>query len=170
MFRVVSKNETSYRQNIYVVSICRVSKMAKAKPIRNVWKIVAIVFILLFVAALAAGYFRAHRFKSSFKATTPDIADFAKAVVATELKANGEDIANYEVHIGNKVRKVNREGVSTNIMHVSLQNDSTRQAYLVDLTNGEVVMHSKTEYYGWMSESKRLPFRERPWFGKRGWR
>jgi hypothetical protein len=137
---------------------------SKGKQKLNVWKIVAIVFIILFCAALIGGLFRISRPRSSFTAPTREQIDSAKAVVAQELEKHGDDINNYEVVVSSMIGKFRDMGIGLSpgppgrqdppgmhegrVIHISLHGNSTSHFYLIDIDSGKAVMHSLTEWMG----------------------
>ena len=134
---------------------------SKGKQKINVWKIVAVVFIILFCAALIGGLFRMSYPRPSFMAPTQEQIDSAKAIVAQELAKKGDDINNYEVVVSNLIGEFKdiRIGVYPkpsrqappgtpvgNVIHISLHSNSTSHFYLIDIDSGKVIMHSLTEW------------------------
>jgi hypothetical protein len=131
---------------------------SKGKQKMNVWKIVAVVFIILFCMALIGGLFRISYPRHYFMAPTQEQIDSAKAIVAQELAKEGDDINNYKVVVSNRIGKFNgidigvhpeppgRQIPSGNVIHISLQSNSTSHFYLIDIDSGNVVMHSFTEW------------------------
>lgn len=130
----------------------------------NVWKIVAVVFIVLFCFAVAGGLFRIYHNEPPMSVPTQEQMDSAKAVVAQELVKNGDDISNYEVTVSPQIRRLermpppffmmkgsdeprfNEEMQAGNTIHVSLRSDTKTHFYLVDIDTGKIIMHSFTEW------------------------
>jgi len=121
---------------------------SRGKQTVNVWKVVSVIFIFLFILVLVSGLFRVQDFKGSFKTPTQDQIEYAKAIVARELQNQSDDINNYQFIISEDIRRFDRITPSKNIIQVSLQKNSTMQMFLIDIDSGEVLMHSKTEFYG----------------------
>lgn len=120
-----------------------------AVPIKkNYWKLVAVLFTFLFAVLLIFGLVRAYHFKSSFSSATAEQVKIAQELVSFELKKNGENIFEYDVHIFNKIKHVQRKNISSNILQVSLKKDLMSQVYLIDVDKKFVVLHSRTEFYG----------------------
>ena len=135
---------------------------SKGKGKMNVWKIVAVVFIILFCAALVGGLFRISRPRSPFMAPTQEQIDSAKAIVAWELEKSGDDIKNYDVVVSNMIGKFNDIGMGVSprppgrqnavgihegkVIHISLHGNSTSHFYLIDIDSGKIIMHSLTEW------------------------
>lgn len=135
---------------------------SKGKQKMNIWKIIAVVFIVLFCAALIGGLFRISHPRSPFMAPTQEQIDSAKAIVAQELAKEGDDINNYEVIVSNRIgkfnginigvhpgqsgRKIPPETRAEKIIHISLHGNSTSHFYLVDIDSEKVIMHSFTEW------------------------
>lgn len=124
--------------------------MKKSKNI-NVWKIVSIVCIVLFFLIVLGKFARLHSFRSSFSVPSEDQIVFAKYVVAEDLMKRGDNITNYDSGVDNKIRKFGRGGVQKNMIQVYLSKNSTRQTYLLNIDDGEIIMRSETEFYGEMN-------------------
>ncbi|MBI5066428.1 hypothetical protein HZA97_09415 [Candidatus Woesearchaeota archaeon] len=131
--------------------------MKKNKKI-NVWKIISIVCIALFFLILLGKFARLHSFRSSFSVPSEDQVVFAKYVVAEDLIKKGDNIAEYEVRVDDRIRKFGRDKVQKNMIQVYLSKNSTRQTYLLNVEDGEIVMRSITEFYGKVD----FPDREHP--------
>ena len=140
------------------------TKGKEKKNEMNLWKIVAVVFIVLFGLALAGGLFRIYHAVPPMSVPTQEQMDSARNVVAQELAKSGDDIGNYEVTISSMIRKLDRmlpmfirmegpegSGFSQeirdgNTIHVSLQSETKTHFYLVDIDSGKIIMHSFTEW------------------------
>ena len=142
----------------------------KEKDIKsmNMWKVVAIVFLVLFGLALAGGVFRIFSAHAGppMNVPTHEQMDAARNVVAQELLANGDDISNYEATVSSMIRRFDRvppmfnmmkgpedqrfdENMSLgNTIHVSLESDTKTHFYLVSIDSGKIIMHSFTEWTG----------------------
>jgi hypothetical protein len=142
-------------------------KGKKANPgaKRNVWKIVSVVFISLFILILLWGITNL-RSRPQFPEPTQEQTDMAVAVVTDDLQASGDSIDNYEVSVANRMigfigRPGPRNGmpglkpgghpdmarVSGENIQVALRGNSTGHLYIVDLESGSIVMHSFTEWF-----------------------
>jgi len=138
-------------------------KGKKANPgaKRNVWKIVSVVFISLFILILLWGLMNL-RSRPQFSEPTQEQIDMAGAIVAGDLRASGDSIDNYEVSVTKRMvgfigrsRPGNgmpgmKHMASTNGMRnlqVSLRGNSTGHLYIVDLESESIVMHSSTEWF-----------------------
>ena len=115
---------------------------------KNYWKLVAILFILIFAVLLIFSLMRAYHFKASFSSATPEQVKTAQDIVSFELKKNNDDLANYDVRVINRIKHVQKKDTLANILQVSLKNNSISQVYLIDVDAKSVVMYSKTEFYG----------------------
>ncbi len=130
----------------------------KGKQKVNIWKVISVIFIILFVLALIGGLFRIYHFRASFTTPTQDQIDSAKAIVAQELRNKGDDINNYEIVVPKNIRKFDgrmppppinifgRMESPRSIIQLSLSNNSVRHSYLIDMDSGEVLIHSQIEY------------------------
>jgi len=133
----------------------------RGKENLNVWKIVAVVFIILFCIALIGGLFKIYHFKSSFTTPTQDQIDSAKAIVAQELQNEGDNIDGYEVTVSKNIRRFGRMDSSKNTIQVSLRKNATSHLFIIDIDSGNVLMHSQTDFYGSMAD---LPMKIPPNF------
>jgi hypothetical protein len=128
---------------------------------RNVWKMVSIVFIALFILILAWGLMNT-RSRPAFTEPTQEQIDMAKGVVAQDLQARGDSIDNYEVlvtnrivglfgrpHLSNEEPAIEPFGKMGNFrnLQVSLRGNTTAYLYIVDIGSGKVVMRSFTEWF-----------------------
>ena len=139
-------------------------KGKKANPgaKRNVWKIVSVVFVSLFILILLWGLMNL-RSRPQFSEPTQEQIDMAGAIVAGDLRVSGDSIDNYKVSVTNRmVGFIGRPGpmsgmpgmkhiASTNGMmrnlQLSLRGNSTGHLYVVDLESESIVMHSFTEWF-----------------------
>lgn len=132
---------------------------------RNVWKIVSVVFIALFILILAWGLMNT-RPRPTFTEPTQEQIDMAKTIVAQDLQARGDSIDNYEVFVTNRVvglfyrhpsdegpatKQINPPGEMENFrnLQVSLRGNSTAYLYLVNIDSEKILMRSFTE---WLNE------------------
>jgi hypothetical protein len=132
---------------------------------RNIWKIVSVVFIALFILILAWGVFGLRQ-KPNFTAPTEDQIDLAKTVVAEDLHTMGDSIDNYEVFVTNRIVGFigkshqrngmhgmkplgcpNMMGCSGRNIQVALKGNSSGYLYIVDMDSGKISMKSFTEWF-----------------------
>jgi hypothetical protein len=130
----------------------------KKAPItrRNVWKIVSVAFIAVFLTIIAGGFINAGTGKQ-FEEPTGDMIDFAQSVVARDLEASGDSMDNYEVLVTNRVvGLMNRHQRGGPMMEpecpceniqVALRNQSTGMLYIIDAESGNIIMKSRTEWF-----------------------
>jgi hypothetical protein len=149
------------------------------KKNRKTWRIVSAAFVMAFLLILAGGLIKARGTEYSVTAATPEQVEYAKLIVAQELQSKGDSIENYDVMISQRIREFGRQKLSKNIMQASLYKDSARHLFLIDTDSGRIIMHTKTEFYGWMNDSDRI-FKRPPqeginsseeprWFHNRLW-
>jgi len=131
------------------------------KTKRNIWKIVSLIFIALFVIVVAAGFLLVSHFRSNLLPPTSEQVTAAEAIVAQDLAANGDDIANYEVTVSPTARK----RTSQTILQVRLTQNATEHLYLLDLESSTILVHSQTTVYGNLSEDPPFGFPGPPFFG-----
>jgi len=137
----------------------------------NIWKVVSVVFIFLFILVIAGGIFRVSHSRGSLMTPTQDQINYARDIVAAQLQDSGDNISDYKVTISNDIREfgpmpLDRRGFgpmmppqapskvpsqgTRNIIQVSLHKNSTMQLFLIDIDSGEILMHSRTDFYGGM--------------------
>jgi hypothetical protein len=132
---------------------------------RNVWKMVSVVFIALFILILAWGLMNT-RPRPTFTEPTQEQIDMAKAIVAQDLRARDDSIDNYEVFVTNRIvgifdrlrpsnegpaiKQIKPPGEMENFrnIQVSLQgSNSTSYLYIVNIDSGKILMRSFTERF-----------------------
>lgn len=140
-------------------------KKAKPGEKRNIWKIVSVVFISLFILILVWGMINL-RFRTHFPEPTQEQIDMAGAVVSEDLQAAGDSIDNYEVSVTNRMigfigrpgpgngmpgrvpgNHHDMSGASGKNIQMSLRGNSTGHLYIVDLESESILMHSFTEWF-----------------------
>jgi hypothetical protein len=129
---------------------------------RNVWKIVSIVFIVLFVLILIWGIANV-RSRNPFTELNQGQIDMAKKVVAEDLESIGDSIDNYEVYVtnrpvgfidrpqgngrpGNPIMFPDKDNNLSNVQ-VSLRGNSSGYLYIIDMGSEKVLMRSFTEWF-----------------------
>lgn len=141
----------------------------KRKQKKNVWKIISVIFIVMFCLMLIGGLMRVYHFMSVFSVPTQEQIDSAKDIIAQELENKGDDIDDYEISVSNRIIDFDRMGRSKGIfveiehsedskgifdrimdsegtIQVSLVKNSTMHSYLIDVNSGTVVMHFFIEW------------------------
>ncbi len=142
-------------------------KNTAAQEKKNVWKIVSIAFILLFISIIAIGATRLHT-RPSFSELTQEQKDLAISIVEADFQTIG-NIEDYKVEASQSIIAfMSKKPIPNGIpdrnhtewlmkktdslnkpVQVSLRNESTVYMYLVDTETQEVIMRSFTE---WLNE------------------
>ena len=140
------------------------SKKSSARGKRNIWKIVSVVFIILFISILAWGILSL-RAKPVFTGITEQQITMAEGVVAQDLEARGDSIENYNVSVTNQVVGFVKGhspmgkhavwpghcpgpgGCQPANIQVILKADNSGMLYMVDSETGRVMMRSHTEWF-----------------------
>jgi hypothetical protein len=117
---------------------------------KAVWKIIAIVFIVIFVIVIAGGLFRLFHFKNSLKPASQQEISAATDIVLNELANKGANIKDYELKVSDMIRVIERNNTPKRIIEVSVRNSTTRHMFLIDADTWQILMHSESEFYGWM--------------------
>lgn len=118
----------------------------------NIWKIIAIAVIVLFVATVAFGVVKLHRFKQTLADPTPEQIASAEALATQDLEARGFDPAEYTIKVTPKVRGMQEAGENRNIIQVFAEGNASRHSYLIDTDSNSILLHTQTEVYGWMAD------------------
>jgi hypothetical protein len=133
----ISKNTESDKNN----------RENKIKKSRNIWKILAIVFVALFIIIIITGLLRAHKFREP-----PQQLAQEQATTITNIALN--DMANREIIIENHtiktqgvVREIRTNNMIRNVTEVSIYNSTERNMYIIDINSGEIIVYSKTEFF-----------------------
>ena len=122
----------------------------------NIWKIVAVVVVLVFALILAGGLLKLHKFKAEFTSATDAQIETARSLVTTDLQGRGLNATEYNITIPEKIRKMDkrmdRTGVQRTLLPANARSGTSKHDYIIDMDAGMIVMHSQTEAYGWMAE------------------
>jgi hypothetical protein len=125
----------------------------------KVWKTLAIACVVIFCIIVLVSLVKVYHFKSSFTEPTEEQITTAEALIAQAVEQRGDVLDDYEIKVRHRMRKTSRNQV----LQVSLQKEAVHETFLVDLGAEEIVMHSKTESFGWMIEVSK---ERRDWKGK----
>ncbi len=127
---------------------------------RNVWKLVSVAFIALFMLIIAGGFINAAS-QPAYEETGGDAEELALSAVSRDLASRDDTIGNYEVSVTNRmVGFVNGHrpmGGGPDCPHcaarmghvqVILRGPESGMLYLVDSDTGEIRMRSHTQWFG----------------------
>jgi hypothetical protein len=136
---------------IDVITLYEVEIMAKhIEKKRNIWKILSIIFIVLFLFVLVSGVWRAYHFKHSFTKATPAQIDLVKGIAMTDLTSKGINISGLSFKVSNEIRDTPKSSTDSNtrqILEVSATNASVRYMYIIDITSSDILVYSMTVFY-----------------------
>lgn len=107
----------------------------------------SILIVAVFVVIIIAGVVK-ELFGSLASQPTPAQIVAARAAVASALTARGENVSNYAFSVAAKVRRVAWNGYARDVLMVTLTNASTRQAYLVDVDSGTILLRAELDTFG----------------------
>jgi hypothetical protein len=119
---------------------------------RNIWKIFAIVVVIVFLLILAGGVMRLYRFKSEFTPATEAQIEAAKRLVTADLEARGLNTTDYDITVPDRIHDMDKKGTGRTMLPARAYSNSSKHDYLIDLEAGMIVMHSQTDTYGWMAD------------------
>jgi len=123
----------------------------------NIWKITAIIFIVLFAVILISALVRLSRIRPPIIQPTDSQISMMKSIALSDLSQKGEDVTNYTVKASNDIRPVNAGSERRKIIEVSVYNDSIRHLYIIDVDNGNILLYSKTQSFGFINYSNDGP-------------
>ena len=140
--------------------------MKNLKKKINIWKTIAIIFIILFVLILIGGLFNAHRFRSPDMRATDSEIENAKNIALNDLKDRGEDITNFLFRSSDMIRGIDKESLYKKTLEVSLYNQSVRYSYIINIDSNVILVYSKTIFADGVDHSRDMvrgfpgPFRK----------
>jgi hypothetical protein len=130
---------------------------------RNIWKLVSVVFIAMFILILVWGLISL-RSRPQFLEPTSEQVDMARNVVAQDLQTMGDSIDDYEVIVTDRMvgfigmpgprngmpgikHMGPPNGMRMRNLQVSLRGNSTGYLYIIDLDSEGIAMRSFTEWF-----------------------
>ena len=125
-------------------------KMKESKKVyknRKVWRITAIVIVVVFALIIIGGAIKAHYIRSSFIKPTQEQIDLATKAATKKLQSTGANMATFQTQTSKKMRAIHEDNITRIVMQVSFYNNTTTHMYLVDVSSGEVLLHSQTDIY-----------------------
>jgi len=114
---------------------------------KNVFKIIATVFVILFGLILVGGVIKMYSHQSSFTKMDPAQIETAKNMAIKQLELQGKNSSDYEVKVLPQLRKMHKDNTTESMVEVSFFGPKETQFYLIDLNSKQVMMHSYTEFY-----------------------
>lgn len=119
---------------------------------RNIWKVVSIIFIALFVLIIASAFIRNYLFRPTF--TTPNQAqiDMAKDLAINDITQRGENPNDYTLGVSTRIKSPPGQP-NRNVIEVSLYNSTIKHTYIIDTDLQSILMHSRTESLGYINFS-----------------
>jgi hypothetical protein len=135
---------------------------SKSQKPANLWKIAAIVVILVFGLLMVGAAIKAYHFRSSFVRPTEAQIEYAKAIAVEKLLEEGENASSFDIYTADRMPSIVAGGTKRSILEVTLYNDAVMHTYLVDANSGEVLLHTKTEAYVLFGPEDNLSRHPRP--------
>jgi uncharacterized protein YpmB len=123
----------------------------------KVWKITAIIFIILFIVIIVSALVRLSRSRPPLIEPTDAQVSIVKGIALTDLSNRGEQIQNFSVSTSPDIRPVSVGQATKKVLEVSVYNDSIRHLYIIDVDSGNVLLYSKTESFGFINYSNDRP-------------
>lgn len=114
---------------------------------RIYWKIVAISVMLIFLLIVIGVLIKVYHYRSSLTKPTQAQTDEAARIATKKLQSMGDNVSAFKIHVGTKIRSLNDNGVPRKILQVSFANNATSHTFLIDISKGEILLHSETEVY-----------------------
>ncbi len=120
---------------------------SKIKKSRNIWKVLAIVFVVLFIVIMAVGILRSHRFREHPAQLTAAQIDSAKNLALSDMKIRGTLPANYTIKTFGFVRPIENDKIKRNVTEVSIYTTNSKTTYIIDVNSEKIIVYSKTEFF-----------------------
>jgi hypothetical protein len=117
------------------------------KKSRNVWKILAIVFVALFIVIMTLGVLRSHKFREPPLQLTQTQMDTVKSIALDDMAHNKNIIANYTIQTPGVAREIKTDSIKRNVTEVTIYNSTTRDMYIIDVNTGKILVYSETEFF-----------------------
>jgi len=114
-------------------------------PRKNILKIISIIVIAIFILIIIFGAAKEYILAPSNKPTTVEM-NSAESIIASDLLAKGDNINNYQVTFGQKIKTLDNVDNLTSIIQVCLSNNSKRHVYIIDVTSSQVVMQTESDF------------------------
>lgn len=125
--------------------------MKKEKRRINIWKVISIISIILFVLIVVGGLIRVYHHRPSSIKPTAEQVNLAKGVVYDDLKGKVQNITIDDLKTQGRAMSMKDKGA---VIEVFLNKGNTRYSYLVDLTSGEILVRSETSFFGRLKDFK----------------
>jgi len=113
---------------------------------KNIFRIVAIVMIALFILIIIGGVLKEHSEAADRIPLNEQQIAQAKNIAAADMAERGVDIANYEAKVIPKLRKLNKGHNDLAVVQVTFNNQTENELYLLDLNSGKIIMRSESYY------------------------
>jgi len=115
------------------------------KNARNVWKYVAVGFIVVFAVFILGGVLKAYNMRNSFGKATSEEKDLAVKVASAKLEELGIDSSKFQLRISDQIKKKDKNGPDT--VHIIFYSQGVTHSFLIDVDSGTILIHSLTEVY-----------------------
>jgi hypothetical protein len=129
----------------------------------NVWKVVSIVFIVIFAVILVTGLVRIIAFHPQPEKATPGQIASAKTLAENDLTQRNENTSGYSIKTADNLKRPLMRNANRTI-EVSFYNETVRHLYIIDVDNGKILLYSKTQFYDTLNHSNPLETRREPRF------
>jgi hypothetical protein len=147
------QNEKKSKKQINSVSenkCCMLSRL-------GLWKTIAIIVVLIFAFFIVGGIIKSYHFRSSFVKPTQEQIDYSTKIATDKLKSLGFNPGDYQIHIANMMRKTDEkiDGPNKdNIIQIAFFNNQSSHTFIIDVTSGEVLIHSQNDIYKQMPKPR----------------
>jgi hypothetical protein len=118
----------------------------KKQKNNRIWKFVAIAVVVVFIGFIISGLIKAHQIRESFVVPTKTQMDYADKIAKEKLTAMIGNISGYQIQTSQRMR-IFQDGKERTIIQVAFQKNATTHTFLVDVSTGEVLLHTQTDIY-----------------------
>ena len=125
---------------------------------RNIWKIIAITGIAIFLIIILLATIKIIRFNSKFN-NLSDVSEEQKEKALSMMKDisnnEGYSLDDYNVRVNDKIIEINFNGQKKHILRVDLESENSIKFYIIDINDWTVVQSSQIKYNSWMMNGQK---------------
>jgi hypothetical protein len=142
---MAKNNQKNRKDNSYKTN--KNNSEHKMKKSRNIWKVLAIAFVALFIIIIAAGMLRSHKFREPPVQLTDIQIKNAESIALSDMTLRGSLPANYTIRSPGVARVINADNIKRNVTEVSIYNSTSRIMYIIDVDTGKILVYTNTEFF-----------------------
>jgi hypothetical protein len=121
----------------------------------NIWKIIAISAIVMFLVIILFGALKMQHFKKKYQILTDKERENVLQLVEKTMLERGEEIGEYSILSRYKKREIRIENKVKNIMSIILSGENKSYSFVIDLDEMNIARQTESTYIGWMRDANR---------------